>query len=99
VVADAAYAGEELNKLPPGITRTTRLRRDAALYDLPPARTGRRGRPRAKGTRLPSLDLLARRAPFAPVTVARYGKTATVQAAAITCLWYGSSGAAPSRWS
>jgi DDE superfamily endonuclease len=44
VVADAAYAGEQLKKLPPGITWTTRLRRDAALYDLPPARTGGRGR-------------------------------------------------------
>lgn len=28
VVADAAYAGKELSKLPPGITWTTRLRRD-----------------------------------------------------------------------
>jgi DDE superfamily endonuclease len=43
VVADAAYAGEELKKLPPGITWTTRLRKDAALYELPPARTSRRG--------------------------------------------------------
>ena len=89
VVADAAYAGEELKKLPPGITWTTRLRKDAALHELPPARTGRRGRPRAKGARLPSLDVLARHAAFGPVTVTRYGKTATIQAAAITCLWYG----------
>jgi len=87
VVADAAYAGEELKKLPPGITWTTRLRKDAALYELPPARTGRRGRPRAKGVRLPSLDVLARPAAFAPVTVTRYGRTATIHAAAITCLW------------
>ena len=42
VVADAAYAGEELKKLPPGVTWTTRLRKDAALYELPLARTGRR---------------------------------------------------------
>lgn len=39
VVADAAYVGEELKKLPAGITWTTRLRKDAALYDLPPERT------------------------------------------------------------
>jgi hypothetical protein len=39
--------------------------------------------------------LLAWRAPFAPVTVTRYGKTATVQAAAITCLWYGVFGSRP----
>ena len=42
MVADAAYAGEELKKLPPGITWTTRLRKDAALYELPPARPARR---------------------------------------------------------
>ena len=32
VVTDAAYAGQELKKLPPGITRTTRLRKDAAVH-------------------------------------------------------------------
>jgi hypothetical protein len=36
VVADAAYAGKELEKLPAGITWTTRLRKDAALCE--PAR-------------------------------------------------------------
>jgi hypothetical protein len=95
VVADAAYAGKELRKLPPGITWTTRLRKDAALYELSPARTGRRGRPRAKGARLPSLAKLAAGAAFAPVTVTRYGKTATIQAAAITCLWYSVFGSRP----
>ncbi len=87
-VGDAAYAGKELRKLPGQVTWTTRLRKDAALHDLPPARTGRRGRPRARGGRLPSLASLAARADFAPVTVTRYGKTATIDAAAITCLWY-----------
>ena len=89
VVADAAYAGKELKGLPPGITWTTRLRKDAALYERPPARTGKRGRPRVRGARLPSLNGLAADAAFAPVTVTRYGKTATIHAAAITCLWYG----------
>jgi len=31
------------------MTWTTRLRKDAALHELPPGRTGRRGQPRAKG--------------------------------------------------
>ena len=93
--ADAAYAGEELKKLPEQVTWTTRLRKDAALYDLPPQRTGRRGRPRARGARLPSLARLAATAAFAPVTVTRYGKTATVQVAAITCLWYSVFGTRP----
>jgi DDE superfamily endonuclease len=95
VVADAAYAGKELKKLPPGITWTTRLRKDAALYDLPPERTGRRGRPRAKGARLPSLAKLADDVTFAHLTVTRYGKTATIQVGAITCLWYSVFGSRP----
>src|SRR5258705_5739410 len=39
VVADSACAGGELKKPPAAVTWTTRLRKDAALYDLPPART------------------------------------------------------------
>jgi DDE superfamily endonuclease len=87
VVADSAYAGGELKKLPPGITWTTRLRKDAALHDLPPARTGKRGRPREKGDRLPSLARLAATLAFGQVTVTRYGKTAVISAVAVTCLW------------
>jgi hypothetical protein len=45
VVADSAYAGGELKGLPAGLSWTTRLRKDAALHALPPARTGRPGRP------------------------------------------------------
>jgi len=85
VVGDAAYAGKELRKLPATVTWTTRLRKDAALHELPPPRTGRRGRPRVKGARLPALPALATTASFRPVTVTRYRKTAAVQAAAITC--------------
>ena len=87
-VADAAYAGKELKKLPEQVTWTTRLRKDAALYDLPPARTGRRGRPRLKGKKLPKLTDLARTATFTPTTVRRYGTTTTVHTATISCLWY-----------
>ncbi len=95
VVAGAACAGKELTGLPAAITWTTRLRKDAALYDLPPARTGRRGRPRAKGDKLPSPARLAATTAFVPVTVTRYGTTATVHAAAVTCLWYGVFGPRP----
>ena len=89
VVADAAYAGKELARLPDTVTWTTRLRKDAALYELPGPRTGRRGRPRVKGSRLPCLATLAGSASFAPATVHRYGKTVTVHAAVIQCLWHG----------
>src|SRR6266851_7750066 len=84
VVADSAYAGGELKKLPAAVTWTTRLRKDAALHGLPPARTGRRGRPRTKGDRLPSLTKLAATTAFTQVTVTRYGKAATISAAAVT---------------
>lgn len=55
--ADGAYAAEKmLARLPARVAFTSRLRRDAALYELPPARTGKRGRPREKGSRLPVVD-------------------------------------------
>jgi len=95
VVADAAYAGGELRGLPERITWTTRLRRDAALYDVPPARSGRPGRPRVKGARLPALATLAVTAVFTPAAVTRYGGTTTVHTASFTCLWYSVFGPRP----
>jgi hypothetical protein len=53
VVADAVCAGKELTGLPPSITWTTRLRKDAALSELPPGphrqarAAARQGRPAA----------------------------------------------------
>ncbi|SNQ50453.1 transposase [Frankia canadensis] len=94
-VADAAYAGDELRTLPDTVTWTTRLRRDAALFAPAPPRTGRRGRPRLKGDRLPSLTQLAATAAFRPTTVTRYGRTETVHLAVIRCLWYGVFGPRP----
>ncbi len=95
VTADSAYAGEELKELPDGVTWTTRLRSNAALYDLPPERTGKRGRPRARGDRLPSLAKIAATAAFSQVTVTRYGKAETIAVHAFTCLWYYVTGAKP----
>jgi hypothetical protein len=86
-VADSAYAGGQLKKLPAAVTWTTRLHKDAALHELPPQRTGRRGRPRQKGDRLPCLAELAVTTAFTQVSVTRYGKAAAVHAAAVTCLW------------
>lgn len=53
LVADGAYAtlaGTDLVRT----KITSRMRRDAALYEPPPPRTGRRGRPRTRGDRLPT---------------------------------------------
>lgn len=87
-VGDAACSGKDLAGLDDNITWTTRLRKDAALSGLAPPPTGKRGRPKLKGSRLPALKILAARAAFTEVTVTRYAKTATVQATVITCLWY-----------
>ena len=95
VTADSAYAGDELQRLPGGVTWTTRLRSNAALHDLPPAPTGRKGRPRKKGDRLPRLAKIAAGAAFSRVTVTRYGKTETIAVYAFTCLWYSVTGTAP----
>ena len=51
VVADAAYHGPALRTLPENVTWTCRIPRNAVLYALAPPRTGRRGRPRTKGER------------------------------------------------
>lgn len=56
--ADGAYA----SLAGAGLARTTvvsRMRRDAALYEAAPARTGKRGRPRTKGARLATPPELA----------------------------------------
>ena len=89
VVADSAYAGKLLRGLPATVTWTTRLRSNAALYELAPPRTGKRGRPRTKGAKLPRLATLAEQTTFTRCSVRRYGRTATVQVAVIACLWYG----------
>lgn len=89
VVADSAYAGKALRGLPGSVTWTTRLRSNASLYELAPPRTGKRGRPRLKGKKLPSLAALATTMKFAPTTLTRYGKTATVSTAVLRSLWYG----------
>jgi hypothetical protein len=59
--ADGAYATLVGADLPRTVV-TSRLRRDAALYAPAPPRTGKRGRPRVKGDRLPTPPELARAA-------------------------------------
>ena len=95
VTGDAAYAGGELKKLPPRHHLDHPAAQGRRAVRAPAARTGKRGRPRARGDKLACLAGLAATAAFAPVTVTRYGTTATVQAAAITCLWYSVFGTRP----
>ena len=90
VVADAAYHGPALRALPENVTWTCRIPRNAVLYDLPPPRTGRRGRPRTKGARLGTADDIAAAAAWDTVTVTAYGREHIKHVTAVTCLWYGS---------
>jgi hypothetical protein len=91
LVGDAAYIGKPLRGLPAHVTVTARLRSDAALYQPAPPPTGRPGRPRVKGDRLPELIMLAAMTHYrwTPVQVGCYGKTLQREVLAIGCLWYG----------
>jgi hypothetical protein len=94
LVGDAAYIGKPLRGLPAQVTMTARLRCDAALYAPPPPRTGRPGRPRVKGDRLPELIVIAAmtRYQWAPAQLHCYGTTLNREVLAIRCLWYGALG-------
>jgi hypothetical protein len=59
-IADSAYGGKSvLQNLPPNCDLTSRLDLDARLYTAPPVRRpGTNGRPRRRGTRLPTPRLM-----------------------------------------
>lgn len=63
-IADSAYGGQSvLANLPAGCDLTSRLVKDARLYEAPPARQpGQRGRSRVRGAKLPTpREMLAGR--------------------------------------
>jgi hypothetical protein len=98
VVADGAYHGPALRALPPAVTWTCRIPRNAVLYDLAPPRTGRRGRPRAKGDPFGTPADIAAAAPWHAVTAATYrGRRDAMTVTGVTCLWYGSWHTRPVR--
>lgn len=86
-VGDAAYHGEAL--LVAGTSWTTRLPANSSLFAWAPPRTGKRGRPRLKGAKLPKLKDIASTASWVRTTVYRYGRTETVDLAVIEAIWYG----------
>ncbi|HEV3288595.1 MAG TPA: transposase [Streptosporangiaceae bacterium] len=89
VVADAHYHGPALKDLPPAVTWTTRLPRNAVLYGLAPPRVRKPGRPPRKGPRLGTAADLAAAAAWTAVTVHIYGRDTAEDLAEVTCLWYG----------
>jgi len=86
LLADGHFATRTLlSKVPPNLTAITPLRRDAAIWRLPgPRERGAKGRPAAKGPRLPPPEALARdgRRPWQVTPGGRRVKTFEV-------LWYG----------
>jgi DDE superfamily endonuclease len=88
--ADGAYAslaGADL----PRTQVTSRMRRDAALYEAAPPRTGKRGRPRLKGQRLPTPPEIAAQArprDWAKVTVDLRGRKVERLILTRDVLWY-----------
>jgi len=99
LMADGAYAAQELvSALPAQVPLISRLRSDAALFQLPPARrSGKRGRPQKRGTRLPALKNIARYAHFNRHYVWRYGRKELVLLHSFVCLWYAVAGSSPVR--
>lgn len=99
VVADSSYAVLELlaaaRDLPTPVSLITRLRLDAALYDpAPPREPGKKGAPRKKGERQPTLAhrLTDPATVWETVTVRWYGGTTrTMELASGTAVWYHSA--------
>jgi hypothetical protein len=108
MVADGGFAALDLLTRLAGLRRPitciTRLRLDARLYDNPtPRRTGKAGRPRLVGARLPNLQpvLANSRTRWQTVAVANwYGQPSrTVQWVSATAIWYhGGFTPLPIRW-
>ncbi len=97
VVADSSFAvltlRDDLRHLPQPVTMITRLRLDAALYAPAPERfPGQTGRPRLKGTRLPTLQQVLQDAttPWTTVTIANWYREPQrgVEVASATAVWY-----------
>jgi hypothetical protein len=88
-VADAAYHGPALRELPPDVTWTCRIPRNAKLYAPAPPRTGRPGRPRVKGSCPGEPAGIAETCAWTTVTVRACGRDQVKHVAEITRLWYG----------
>ena len=108
VVADSSFAAilllERLRRLPNPICMVTRLRLDAALYKPAPTRKpGKKGRPRLKGARLPTLEHILgdKKTVWKKVTIRDwYGeKRRQIEIVSRTAVWYHSGKPPlPIRW-
>src|SRR5450755_1826199 len=87
---DGAYASKAWRNLPEHVSVTTRIRANARVHELAPARRpGQQGRPPHKGRKLPTLAEIARTASFKQITVTGPdGRERTAHVHELTCLWY-----------
>jgi hypothetical protein len=92
VAADGQYATGAVVKAAAqtGTNLVSRIRSDAAIYELPPKRKRfKRGRRAKRGKRLPTPKRLARRQKgWRTVEVTIYGKRVKRRVLSVTCLWY-----------
>jgi hypothetical protein len=105
VVADSSFAALDLlHSVKEKVTIVTRLRLDAALYEpVADRKKGQLGRPRKKGTRLPTLQQVADRpqTTWERVSIPEwYGNgEREVEITSRTCVWYHiGKEAVPLRW-
>ena len=90
VVTDAEYACMGIVRgLPSRVTFVGPMNMDAALFALPKPAKGK-GRPRKKGSRLPSPSQLAadETVPWKKQTVCIYGREVEILVKTVVCLWY-----------
>jgi hypothetical protein len=90
ICADGAYA-TLIGRGLPRATVTSRMRRDAALYESAPQRTGRRGRPRLRGARLETPEAMSKRLPDSDFDLIEYdcrGKMVAAMVWSTRVLWY-----------
>jgi len=106
VVADYSYAVllflHACQTMSNPVTIFTRLRLDAALYDPAPPRTKKRGRPRKKGKRRPTLQAVLENPDTIWETVRVHwydGRTRLMEITSQTAVWYHSGQPpVPLRW-
>lgn len=86
---DGAYACLA-GHLPSNVQRVSRMRRDASLYGVRPARTNKPGRPAQKGKRLPSPQKMAQQVGTRWEThpIEMYGEIVERQLYPFSGLWY-----------
>lgn len=102
-VGDSSYAALDLlNAVREKVTMVTKLRLDAALYEVAPERTkGQMGRPRKKGVRLPTLNEVMKNpaTKWKKVVVNWYGVEKEIQLTSGKCVWFHvGKEAVPIRW-